>query len=242
MNESRNGIIFDGDDTLWHNQTFYDEAKEQFYGLMQEQGFTRQEAKSKFAKVDVLNVQKLGFSRERFPRSMQETYECLASQHGLRIDPLVTDEAKTIGCSVFNRAPVLLADVEPTLSLLKPTYTLCLYTAGDPHIQQEKLGYLGITHYFDHVGIVERKSDDQLRCLLQQMRLSNNRTWMVGNSLRSDINPALRLGLRCIWLRTTSWEYDEEELLSGQLWQVAGIAEIPSVLAEVDQALLVQSP
>ena len=55
-------------------------------------------------------------------------------------------------------------------------------------------------------------------------------TLMVGNSIRSDVNPALRLGLLCIWLKSHSWEYDEAKLLPGQVWQVDTLRDILPII------------
>ena len=82
--------------------------------------------------------------------------------------------------------------------------------------------------------IKERKSEYALQNILEQQRLIPESTWMVGNSPRSDINPALKLGLRCIWICKGLWEYDQETLLPGRVWRVSALREIIPLLVKVD--------
>lgn len=233
-------VIFDGDDTLWQNQVFYDEAKGEFYHLMERQGFDRRKVSSYLAEIDVANVARFGFSKLRFAQSMQDVYDLLCAQQDRPVDPAILDEVRSIGISVFQRTPLLLEGAPETLMRLRAAYRLYLYTAGEPDIQRGKLAALKIEQYFDRIQIIERKEQTQLRLFLKQERLSPHRTWMVGNSLRSDINPALGLGLRCIWLISASWEYDSEELLPGGLWEVSNLNEIPDIIMSQDNIPIVK--
>lgn len=238
MDKHKVAVIFDGDDTLWQTQILYDQAKEAFYDLLESQGFDRCEVAVKLDEIDVANVQKLGFSTERFPLSMKETYEHFCHDSNQPIDATIEQEALRIGYQVFEQVPEMMSGAENVLAQLQPLVDLILYSGGDVSVQERKLELLGLRRYFRDTYIVEQKDEDELAALMRQEDLDASSTWMIGNSLRSDINPALRLGLRCIWVHSHSWAYDREELLPGHVWEVTELREIlPIVLSDRQQAI-----
>jgi putative hydrolase of the HAD superfamily len=132
---------------------------------------------------------------------------------------------------------------EVLASLKRDGYRILLYTAGDRDVQTKKLESLNIREFFDSIYIIsnERKTgsvsrvrtkdETVLKEILDKEALDVSRTWMVGNSPHSDINPALLLGLKCIWIRSNLWDYDKvNSLLPGLVWQISSLREIPSIL------------
>lgn len=227
-------IIFDGDDTLWGIQSFYDEAKETFFTLMESSGFPRDEVSAKLAEVDSANVSHLGFSRKRFPLSMQQVYTFYAQQKGLSVNERTLRKVQNIGSSVFDRKPVLMDGAREVLSQLRDAYELYLYSGGDIEIQMEKVSNLELASYFNAIHLVDRKTTAQLDAILAEHNLHPDDTWMVGNSIRSDVNPALQLGLRAIHLHSSSWEYDAEDITAGRVWHAAKLIDIPTIVSGVD--------
>jgi len=227
-------IVFDGDDTLWETQVFYSRAKEYFYALMLEQGFDREAARHKLAEIDVANVSRLGFSKHRFPLSMREVYEYFCRTTGEFVDPAVLEKASDIGYSVLDNKPPLVKGARELLSCLEQhSYNCYLYTAGDLDIQCEKIEALNIAGYFKAIYIRESKNEEGLRNIIAEQGLESGETWVVGNSLRSDVKPALELGLRCIWLANGGWEYDETELdVSDWVWRVTDLTEALPLLLD----------
>jgi|SRR5712691_10825884 len=232
-------IIFDGDDTLWQTQVIYDEAKEKFYRLIEEQGFgqltseqgfNKQALATKLAEIDVANVARYGFTKIRFAKSMRDVYKYFCAQCARPIDSRTLRRISRIGYSVFDRRPMLTNGTKSILAYLHPRYRLYLYTAGNRGVQEEKIKELGISVYFEEIYILDQKSETKLQRILLEQRLEASRTLMVGNSVRSDINPALRVGLPCIWLRSHSWEDDKAELLSDQVWQVDTLRDILPII------------
>lgn len=226
MSECRGAIIFDGDDTLWQTQIFYDQARERFFKLMASCGFDREAVKSKLAEIDVDGVERFGFSRCRFPTSLEETYRYFCRSQGRFIYRAVLRQAWEIGNSVFYQTPKPMNDARQVLERLSWRYCLYLYTGGDLHVQWRKLKDLNLAHYFEAVHVRERKNEAELRNILCEHGLDPDKTWMIGNSPRSDINPALRLGLKCIWVRGAFWEHDEEPLISSDIPQVDSLREL----------------
>ncbi len=220
-------VIFDGDDTLWPTQFFYERAKRSFCDLMFEEGFDREAARAKLAEIDVANVDKLGFSKHRFPLSMKEAYEHFCEVSGRRVERAMLERIWRVGYSVFGQKPVLADGAMQVLdSLERHSCRRYLYTAGDPEVQREKIESLGIAGRFEAIYIKETKDEEDLSQILQEQGLEPHQTWMVGNSLRSDIKPALSLGLRCVWVQGGSWEYDEAEVaFSERLQRVSTLTE-----------------
>jgi len=230
MSKCRGVIIFDGDDTLWRTQVLYDQTKEQFYDLMAEQGFDRKAVRSKLSEIDLGNVEKFGFSKRRFPESLRETCEYFCRSKGHPVDPAVLRQVYRIGNSVFRRKPVLMDGAQQVLKRLGKKYRLYLYTGGDPHIQQKKLEYLNLAEYFEAVYVRERKNGAELQSIIHEQGLDVDKTWVIGNSLRSDINPALELGLKCIWVKSSFWEYDIEPPIAPNISQVDSLWELLGLL------------
>ncbi len=229
--EDRDVIIFDGDDTLWRTQALYDQAKDQFFDCLQGLGLDRRLAINTFTRIDVENMATWGFAKQRFPTSMQQAYVQLCQQYAVPINEAVLDKIYRIGYMVFDRKPRLMDNVRDMLHQLRKKYRLYLYTAGDSEVQRSRVEQSGLGQYFDAIYIRAHKNTSELRSVMDSQQLDAARTWVVGNSLKSDINPALQLGLQCIWLRGGSWEYDDDVLLPGQVQRVTKLSEIPTIVS-----------
>jgi putative hydrolase of the HAD superfamily len=227
-------IIFDGDDTLWETQILYERAKESFYSLMQQLGFEGSNVRTQLSITDVENFKSMGFAKQRFPRSLVDVYKTLSRDNSMAIRPDIVEAVENIGNSVYDRQSVLKPHVHETLEKLSQYARLLLYTGGDLVVQRNRVDKSGLGHYFQMVYIVSRKEKRELAKILLDQNLKTSHTWMVGNSLKSDINPALLLGLRCIWFKGGTWEYDEEPMLSGMVWEIHDLSEIPAIVLTTD--------
>jgi putative hydrolase of the HAD superfamily len=236
-------VVFDLDDTLVRTQPLYDEAKQRFVQLMAAQGF-QDGLVEKLDEIDEENVELYGFSKHRFPQSIRETYAFYCREAGRPIDPLVSESASRIGYSVFERTPELMPYAEEVLDQLREAgCLLVLYTLGDPEVQEDRLVKLDLARRFDLVHIVARANNEavvkdaaMLKHFLRQHNLSPYQTWMVGNSPRSDILPAIYAGMRAIYLHSETWRYDNVELLPGEVYDIHDLREIMPVLAGAVQS------
>lgn len=225
-----NAIIFDGDDTLWQTQILYDQAKERFYSLMNDQGFDHQTVSTKLNEIDLKNTKTFGFSKQRFPHSMKEVYEYFCVTKSMVADPVILERVYEIGISPFQSTPQLMDDAKEVLKTLKKSFSIYLYTGGDPDVQTSKIQELELTQYFKAIYICDRKTEIELKNILEEQSLNVDRVWMIGNSLKSDINPALRLGVKCIWVQSHTWEYDNEVLLETNVPKVDALWQIPAII------------
>ena len=192
----QSGIIFDGDDTLWETMKLYTAAKQEFYDLLAKVGWPRIEVEPLFEKIDKEAVAEFGFSRKRFPGSMASTYKLLCQSHGVAVDAQILTQSAAIGESVFDKPVHAIEGARETLDDLHRDFDLSLATKGDQLVQKARLEQSRLGQYFDAVYYLEHKLVSDIRHIISDRNLDKKCSWVVGNSLRSDIHPAIRANLR----------------------------------------------
>lgn len=231
-------IVFDADDTLWDTQPLYDEAKSELFGLLESLGFERAKAAAKFTEIDIANVEHFGLSRARFPKSMRDTVESLYIAAGMLPAPHVIERVTAIAERVFARTPIVRTDASAALSLLKSHYQLVLFTAGDEDVQRVRVHQSGLESFFDLVRVTPKKTNEAWLKLIAEERLVPHSSWSVGNSVKSDINPALWAGLRCILVSGGSWEFEQTALepntIMDQPWQATTLLQAATIVLQQD--------
>ena len=115
---------------------------------------------------------------------------------------------------------------------LRSEHALVLLTKGDPDVQVKRIADARLEDAFDQISIVPDKTPSQFREVLQALDTSPRDAWSVGNSLASDINPALRLGMSAVWVDAHVWEHERREVqaMPGHLVSVTSLAEVPDIL------------
>ncbi len=180
----------------------------------------------KLDEIDIGHVREQGFAKERYPVSLIQTYHYYCGKAGRKADPETEKKIADIGWRVFQKAPECVEGADEVLGILKERYFLILATLGDPEIQSQKIEQSGLKTYFSAIHILNYKSVDEYQQLLDKHRLKREDTWIIGNSVRSDLNPGLRLGLNCILIPSSTWKFEEEEPISDQYVQVNSLNEI----------------
>jgi len=206
-------LIVDADDTLWENNIYYEQCIADFAELMATWGFDRDEAEQIVREVERERVPLVGYAPEEFARSLVMAYERLCESHAQPVEDKAADAVWGIGQAVFEYPIVLLDGVEETLAWLSDRFRLLLLTKGDREVQQDKLARSGLAHFFDAVHIVPEKDADVFRRLVTEYGLLPEQTWMVGNSPRSDINPAVEVGIGAIYVpHPDTWKLEIEKI------------------------------
>ena len=224
-------VIFDGDDTLWDTMSAYALAKHEFFGEMALIGFDPDDVECRFEKIDMANVDRFGFKRERFPTSMVETYRYLCETHVASYSQAIERKIRRLGDGVIFSEPKVDENAKDVLQRLQDHYTLILSTKGDEEVQWMKINASELASYFQSIYIFEKKTDRELELVIEDKQLSRADSWVVGNSLRSDINPALRVGLSAIWIPHYTWDYEEAEFeASPKLVTVESLQECLQIL------------
>jgi len=206
-------LIVDADDTLWENNIYYEQCIAALTELMVDQGYGQEETARTVEAVERQRIPQVGYAPEEFARSLVIAYQRLCESHGQPIEDEVSDAVWEIGRGVIEYPIVLLEGVAETLARLSDHCCLFLLTKGDQEVQKSKLARSGLGHLFDGVHIVPEKDADVIRGLLAHYGLRPEQTWLVGNSPRSDINPALEAGVGAIYVpHPNTWKLELEEI------------------------------
>jgi putative hydrolase of the HAD superfamily len=122
----------------------------------------------------------------------------------------------------------LLPGVQETLAYLSSRHDLTLFTKGNPEEQKLKVDRSGLAVFFGHTAIVKEKNAQSYALLVEQRNLDKTQTWMIGNSPKSDINPALEVGLNAVFIpHPHTWRLEHEQVQhSPNLIQIARFAQL----------------
>jgi putative hydrolase of the HAD superfamily len=223
-------LIVDADDTLWENNIYYEQCIAAFAELMVAQGFGREEAERAVEAVEQERIPQVGYAPEEFARSLVISYQRLCESHAQPIEDEVSDAVWEIGQAVIEYPIVLLDGVAETLARLGHCHLLLL-TKGDREVQEGKLARSGLGHFFDGVHIVPEKDADVIHGLVAEYGLQPERTWMVGNSPRSDINPALEAGIGAVYVpHPNTWTLEIEKIAEpGQVIVLNAFGELAAL-------------
>ncbi|HPQ17140.1 MAG TPA: HAD hydrolase-like protein [Bryobacteraceae bacterium] len=205
--------MFDADDTLWENNIYFEAAFEQFVEFLDHSTLSAEEIRNVLDEIELTNREIYGYGSINFGRNLMQCYQHLCERD-------ISDEDLARVMSFAERIleqPIQLIDgVEETLRQLSERHELLLFTKGHPDEQKLKIDRSGLGRYFRHFAIVKEKDCESYRRLVCERGLDPDRCWMIGNSPRSDINPALEIGLGAVYIpHPRTWSLEEEEIRNG---------------------------
>ncbi|MBN2425717.1 MAG: HAD family hydrolase [Calditrichaceae bacterium] len=208
-------ILFDADDTLWANNIYYLKAIDEFINLITAAGFQRDMVENTFDELEIKVVKERGYGSQNFVFILESLFAEFSGKSKKLIDRANLEKIIT----QFNlhpiQPPVLFAGVIETLEYLSKKYRLYLLTKGDYTEQQGKIQRAGVLPYFTDYFIPDEKDDTTYKNLLKEMKWKAESTCMVGNSPKSDINPALRNGMYAVFIPyKETWKLDKEPVQS----------------------------
>lgn len=208
-------ILFDLDDTLVHCNKYFYRVIDRFANLMAEwfrdHGLTAQAVRDKQTEIDIAGVHVLGFKSEHFPQSFIETYRYFSTLYGHASSAAEEDTLWKLGFSVYELETEPYPFMEETLDRLASAgHELHLYTGGEPLIQRRKIERFSLERYFgSRIYIRRHKNVEALENIVRAGGFDRARTWMIGNSIRTDIVPALTAGIHAIHMKAeTEWLYN----------------------------------
>ena len=199
-------IAFDADDTLWHNEPYFDEAQAKFCELFADYA-SNQEILQLILSHQVKNLPLYGFGIKAFVLSMIESALELTNHQisGAGIEKIIK-----IGKDLLQKPVELLPEVEDVLQQLKGKYKLVVATKGDLKDQHRKLHDSGIGAYFHHIEVMSDKAELDYEKMLGRLDCKAEDFLMIGNSLKSDVLPVLNIGGHAIHIPYhTTWEYEK---------------------------------
>ena len=183
-------IGFDADDTLWQNETFFRMTEQRFADLLSEHG-EHHVISERLLEAERRNLRHYGYGVKGFTLSMIET---ALEVTGHQISPVVIGEILSFGRQMLQNPVETLPHVHDTLEALADSFRIILITKGDLFDQERKLAQSGLGDYFDAVEIVSEKTPQTYERIFQRHADGAERSMMVGNSLKSDVVPAIAAG------------------------------------------------
>ena len=211
MNTREKVVLIDADDTLWENNIYFEQVRTQYLDWMKHLGCDPEKVSRTFDVIERKNVRLNGYGGENFVQSLKETYLYFRGHAGQAESEMITiDEmAMQVRCHPIQ----LLEGVGESLEILSRRHQTILLTKGNPDEQTRKIETSGLAGYFKAIEIVKEKDVDSFRELIARRQLPKRDTCMVGNSPKSDINPAVAAGIRAFYIpHAQTWEMEREEL------------------------------
>lgn len=230
-------IGFDGDDTLWHSEDYYQQAGAAFAAIV---GHYVDLADGRMA-ADMLtteqrNLALFGYGAKGMTLSMVETAIAITGQ---RISATDIHQIVEIGKSVLQHPVELLPGMREVVEQMADSYPIVLITKGDLFHQEKKVAQSGLADLFQRIEIVSEKNAAAYRRVLGEFALQPAQFVMVGNSLRSDIEPVVKLGGWGIHLPYhVTWAHELENDLGSDHPHVIAVdapSAIPAALAQLRQ-------
>ncbi len=225
-------IALDADDTLWQNEQFFRLTEQRFTSLLRD--YTdAPDLTERLIAATARNLAFYGFGAKGFTLSMVETALDITDH---RVPGQVIAEIMAAGRELLNFPIETLPYVDQTLDLLQPHYRLILITKGDLFDQERKLAASGLADYFAAIEVVSDKNEATYRRIFERHTEGAEHTMMVGNSLKSDILPALAAGAYAIYVPhdlTWSYEHAEEPAKEPRYQRIEHIGQLPAQLTRL---------
>jgi len=212
MTRSPQHLIFDADDTLWENNIYFEDAFDRFCDFLNHSHLTPDQVRAALDEIEIVNNKIHGYGAKNFARNLAQCYRHLC-ERGIAEEDV--QRVMSFADEILRAPMELMPGVEETLARLGQVHELTLFTKGHPEEQQGKIDRSGLKAYFDHCEVVKEKNAEAYRALAQARGFDYDRTWMIGNSPKSDINPALRAGLRAVFIpHARTWSLEREDVPS----------------------------
>jgi putative hydrolase of the HAD superfamily len=210
MKNGAQTLLIDADDTLWENNIYFERAIARFVSFLNHQEYSPEQVREVLNDVERECIVKHGYGLHSFAHALVDTFERLSVEP---ITPELHVRIQTLAHTVADHPVEILSEVPETLEHLANRHHLILVTKGAIAEQSGKIERSGLKEYFSAVEIVAEKDVEVYRAVVGKYGLSNDSTWMVGNSPKSDINPALAAGLNAVFVpHGNTWILEHDEV------------------------------
>lgn len=231
MSLPRQHLIFDADDTLWENNVYFERAFDEFCAFLAHSSLTPDEIRSILDEIEIHNNRIHGYGAVNFGRNLSQCYLRLAER---AVEEHDLERVKAMAHRILEQEVDLMPGVAETLPFLAEKHELTLFTKGHPDEQNRKIDLSGLRPLFAHCEVVKEKNRDAYLRLAEVRGFDHAHTWMIGNSPKSDINPALAAGLRAVFVpHERTWTLEREEIrdTTGRLIVVKRFADLLKLFA-----------
>ena len=222
-------IAFDADDTLWHNEHYFQEAENKFKQLLEDY-LPQHTVARELLSTEIANLPWYGYGIKAFMLSMIETAIRITDGNLSAND---INKIIEFGRELLDKPVDKFEGVEQVLDTLKQRYRLVMATKGDLLDQERKLKKSGLMGYFHHIEIMSEKKIPDFEKLISHLDIPAEHFIMVGNSLKSDILPVLELGGTAFHIPYhVTWEHERvtHKIDHDRFHQIAKITDLLELL------------
>jgi putative hydrolase of the HAD superfamily len=203
-------LLIDADDTLWENNVYFERAIAAFIGYLNHHTYSAAEVRETLNAVERETILAHGYGLTSFTRSLMTCFERLSPE------PMSDEKRERVigfAQTIAEQEIELLPGVAETLAELANRHRLILMTKGNHAEQADKLARSGLAPFFNAVEIVPEKDPAAYHAIIARHELAPHTSWMIGNSPKSDINPALAAGLHAVFLfHKDTWILEHAEV------------------------------
>jgi putative hydrolase of the HAD superfamily len=203
-------LLIDADDTLWENNIYFEQAIARFISFLNHHEFSPEQVRGVLNDVERECIVKHGYGLHSFAHALVATFT------RLRMEPVTAElqaQINSFAHTIADHPIEILPGVTETLQYLSVRHHLILMTKGAIVEQTGKIERSGLQDYFAATEIVAEKDAAAYHAIVEKYELTRDSTWMVGNSPKSDINPALTAGLHAVFVpHGNTWILEHDEL------------------------------
>jgi putative hydrolase of the HAD superfamily len=193
----RQHLLIDADDTLWENNIYFEQAFDDFCAFLDHSSLRPEEIRAILDEIELANIKTHGYGAANFARNLCQCYDRLVERAIAAGD---LDRIMSFAERIMSQPIEIVEGVPETLEYLALRHDLVLFTKGHPEEQKLKVDRSGLGVYFGHTAIVKEKDAPAYALIVREHGFDPARTWMIGNSPKSDINPALEAGLNAAFI------------------------------------------
>jgi putative hydrolase of the HAD superfamily len=207
-------LLIDADDTLWENNIYFEQAFQDFVDFLDHSALAAAEVREVLNEIEIANAKVHGYGSRNFGRNMQQAYEHLAERE-IRVEDLA--HIMSLAVRILEQPLVVIEGVEETLAGLAARHDLTIFTKGHREEQRMKVERSGLERYFAHTAVVKEKDAGAYAGIGRERGMDAGDTWMIGNSPKSDINPALEAGLGAVLIpHPHTWVLERQEVRAAE--------------------------
>jgi putative hydrolase of the HAD superfamily len=224
-------LLIDADDTLWENNIYFERAITDFISFLNHHAYTPDEVRHVLYDVERENIRQHGYGMHSFARALVVCFEKLSVDP---VTPELHERIRDIAFQIAEHPMEFLPGVPETVAELSQRHRLLMVTKGNFTEQMGKVERSGLKEYFTAIEVVAEKDATAYRNVVDKYGLIPERTWMIGNSPKSDINPAIEAGLHAVFVpHENTWMLERDELRKhisdSHLLQLAAFADLRTV-------------
>lgn len=229
---SRQHLIFDADDTLWENNIYFEEAFDRFCAFLSHSQLTPEQVRTHLDSIEIDNAKIHGYGARNFGRNLTQCFGQLTES---KYEKHHLEQVASFAHEILHSPMEMIQGVAETISRLAQHHEMTIFTKGDPAEQNAKIDASGLRPFFHHCAVVKEKNREAYLQLADSRGFDVSRAWMIGNSPKSDINPAIAAGLHAVYVpHVRTWGLEKEEIVDagGKLMVIQQFPDLAEIFLD----------